>query len=280
MPAEAALEGAKEWLRDPAEVRLFNVAILEVIRDAVREDVFDLHAGYTETVAFEQLAAFAARICVRHGTTGLRFGVFGDEFGELPELAFAFAQQNPADFVGTTMVDHDFDGCAGATVFAELVEDRAGVGGMVNDAERVDEIVRLDGKKAAELLGVARAEADAIFEAENGGAPASQLHGFLREIDGRDLSARASEVYGVRADSAADFENFFATPTLELGESGDVIFDEVFAGFYLVEVFPGADRGGGMTDVARTGIPVVADARDFDVTKGHGESIQCGAFAG
>jgi hypothetical protein len=39
-----------------------------------------------------------------------------------------------------------------------------------------------------------------------------------------------SEIHGVRADAAADFQNAFAAPALEFRESGNVRFDAIFAG--------------------------------------------------
>src|SRR5215472_5576805 len=144
---------------------------------------------------------------------------------------------------------------------------------MVNHSKGVDQVVRLHGNKGAELLGVPGGKADVVFEAKNGSTLACQLHGLLGEVDCGDVRASAGEVDGVCADAAADFQDFFAAPTLEFGESGNVVFDEVFAGFYLVEIFLGADCGGRMANVAGTGVPIVADARDFDIGEGHGKSI-------
>lgn len=171
------------------------------------------------------------------------------------------------------MVDHDFDGCAGASVLAKTVEDGIGMRGVVDDAERVDEVVRLDGHKARELFGVAGIEADLILKAEDGCTGAGKLHGFFGEIDGRDFNAAAGEVDGVGADAAADFENFFAAPTVELGESGDVRLDEIFAGFDFVEILPRADGRRGVADIAGTAVPIIPDAGDFHFGERHDCSI-------
>src|SRR5712692_642752 len=140
------------------------------------------------------------------------------------------------------MVDHDFDGRAGPGVLTKLTENDIGVRGVVNDAEGVDQIVGLNGNEARELFGVARAEADLVLKPEDGSAGTGKLHGFFGEIDGSDLSAAAGEVDGVGADAAADFENFLATPALKLGKVGNVVFDEILAGFDFVKILPGADR--------------------------------------
>jgi hypothetical protein len=147
VPAEAAFEGAEERLRHPAEVRPFHIAILNVVRDTIGKDVLDLSFKDAKTVAFEELPAFAARISVGDGAACLRFRVFRDKVLQIPELAAAVGEQNPCDFVGTAMVDHDFEDRAGAGVLTELVEDDIGMRSVVDDAEGVDEIVRLDGSE-------------------------------------------------------------------------------------------------------------------------------------
>lgn len=77
------------------------------------------------------------------------------------------------------MVDHDFQARARTRVLTELVEDRAGMWRVVNHAKGIDQVVRLDGEKAAELLRISWAEADAILQTENGCALPRQLHRFL-----------------------------------------------------------------------------------------------------
>jgi hypothetical protein len=71
---------------------------------------------------------------------------------------------------------------------------------------------------------------NAVLEAEDGGAGASELHGFVGEIDRGDLRAGADEVDSISSDAAADFEDFLAAPAFELHEAGEVVFDEVFSG--------------------------------------------------
>lgn len=163
------------------------------------------------------------------------------------------------------MVDHDFQGGSGAGILAQLLEHGGGMRRVVNHAKGINQVIRLEGNEAAELLGVAAAKADAVFQAENGGAAAGQLHGFFGKIDGGDLGARAGKVDGVRADAAADFQDFLALPALELGKCRNVVLDEVLPGLDLVKIFLRADGRGGMPDVTGASIPVVADARDFDM---------------
>lgn len=167
------------------------------------------------------------------------------------------------------MVDHDFDRRPWTSVLTELLEDGIGMRRVMNHAERVDQIVRLDRNKAGEFFGVARAKSNSVFQPKDGGARAGQLHGFFGEIDGGDLRAGAGEVNRICPDAAADFEHLFATPSLELREPGDVVFHEVFASLHLVEVFLRTDGCSRMTNVTRTTVPVILYPRDFDFVKTH-----------
>src|SRR5205823_2548752 len=66
-----------------------------------------------------------------------------------------------------------------------------------------------------------------------------------------------------------DLEHLLAVPALELGEERNVRFDEVLAGFHLVEVLLAPDRPARMADVAGTAVPVLADALDRDRVEAH-----------
>ncbi len=160
-----------------------------------------------------------------------------------------------------------------ARVLAELFEDGVGVRGVMDYAEGVDQVVRLDGDEGGKLFGIAGAEADAVLQAEDFGALASEGHRFIGEVDGGDLGAVAGEVDRVGADAAANFQDFLAAPVLEVGEGGDVRFDQIFSGFDFVEIFFGADRLRGMADVAGTIVPVVPNAVDLDVGKCHAQTV-------
>ena len=235
--------------------------------------MLDFHVAHAEAMLFKKSAAFAACVGIGDRAAGLGFGVLGHEFGQLPELALAFGEQNPSDFVRPTMVDHHLDNSSGTRALTQLCEDRAGMRRVVNDAKVIDQVVGFHRNAAAELLRVACTKTDAIFEAEDNGALRRQIHGLVGKVHSRDLRAGAGEVDGVRAYAAADFQDFFAAPAVKVCECRNVIFDEVFPGFHLIEIFPGADRGGRMTDIAGTSVPVIADARDFDVSEGPGHSI-------
>ena len=162
------------------------------------------------------------------------------------------------------VIDHDFDrrskGDARIGVLAELIQDGVRARSVVDYAEGIDQVVGLDRDEGAQLFGVAGAKADAVLQAEDAGALAGEGHGFIGEIDGGDLGAVTREVDGVGADAAADFEDLFSAPALEVCKGGNVGLDQIFAGFDLVEIFFRAYRLCRVTDVAGTVIPVVPDA--------------------
>ena len=235
--------------------------------------MLDFHVAHAEAMLFQKSAAFAARVGIGDRAAGLGFGVLGHQFGQLPELALALGEQNPSDFVRAAMVDHDLDDRSGTRVLAQPREDRGGMRRVMNHAKAINQVVRFHRDEAAEILGIACAKTDAIFQAENRGALPRQLHGLVGKVHGGNLRAGAGEIDGVRADAAADFQDFLAVPAVEVGECRNVILDEVFPGFHLVEIFPRPYRSGRMVDIARAGVPVIADARDFDVAEGHGHNI-------
>src|SRR5437763_6891543 len=94
---------------------------------------------------------FATAIGVSDGAPRLGFRVFSDEVRQLPELAFAFGEQNPGYFVGTAMVDHDFDDRAVVSIPTQLLENEIGARSVVNDTEGIDQIVGLDRDKTREF---------------------------------------------------------------------------------------------------------------------------------
>jgi hypothetical protein len=103
MPAEAAFEGAEKRRWHRAGIPFFDVTVLLIVGNVVRKDVFHPSFLNAEAVALKELASFATRIGIGYGAAGLRFGILGDELFQLPELALAFGQQNPRNFIGAAM---------------------------------------------------------------------------------------------------------------------------------------------------------------------------------
>src|SRR5581483_6260856 len=130
----------------------------------------------------------------------------------------------------------------------------------MDDPEGVDQVVRLDGHEAAELLRIARVEL--ALQSEDREALAAERQALLRQVDRRELGARPSEVHRVRAEAATDLQDLLPTPALELREAGDVRLHEVLPCLDLVEVLARADHLGRVPNVARATIPVLADAGD------------------
>ena len=272
VPARALFKRAKHGRRYPREVWLADIAILDILGNAIREDVIDRDAGDFETVVLEKLPARFASVGVSDGTTSLRFGASGDQVVQLPEFPVTFGGDDPADLPGPFVIHHDFQRggvrpARGVGVSAKLFKDSVRMRSVVDDAERVDQVVRLDGDERRELFGVAGAKLDAIRQPEHFGALAGEGHGFIGEVDGGDLRAVAGEIDGVRANAAADLQNFFAAPAFEIRESRDMRLDEIFASFHFIEVFARADGLRGVADVTGTAVPIIADAVDLNLSK-------------
>ena len=79
------LEAAEEPVGHPAEVRLLDVPVLDVVADAIREDVIDGQVEDPEAGAFDERARLAARVGVGDRAAGLRLRVLRDELLGPPE---------------------------------------------------------------------------------------------------------------------------------------------------------------------------------------------------
>src|SRR5207245_4767600 len=131
---------------------------------------------------------------------------------------------------------------------------------VMDDSERVHEVVLLDRHDLVQLFGVA--EAEVRLEPEDLEALLAQLEALLGKVDHRDVRAGPSEVDGVGADAAADLEHFLAAPELELSELRDVGLDEILASLDLIEILARADRVGRVADIAGPSVPVGANLVD------------------
>jgi len=70
MPPEASLEPAKQRLRHPPPVPVLYIAVLDVVGDAIGEDVIGEDIGDLEWA--QKFFYPLSRICVRDWTPGLR----------------------------------------------------------------------------------------------------------------------------------------------------------------------------------------------------------------
>ncbi len=135
MPPETVFERSKDAARQPAKVPDLSIAVLHVILDLIRKNVIHANIIDTPSVVFKQAPAFGPRVAVGHRTTSLRLGIIGDEFFEFPELPFAIGQQDPQNFPGPAVIHHDFHGASRFHKCAQLIENAAGIGCVVDDAE-------------------------------------------------------------------------------------------------------------------------------------------------
>src|SRR5271167_3085764 len=98
VPAEVPLHPAVQTWRSPAPWPVFHILILDVFGDAVGKNVVDERVRHVESRMLDQRAALAERVGISYRASGLRFGMFGDQFFQLPELALAVSHQNPKHF--------------------------------------------------------------------------------------------------------------------------------------------------------------------------------------
>jgi hypothetical protein len=133
---------------------------------------------------------------------------------------------------------------------------------VVDDPERVDEVVRLVAERRPELLRVRLDELDAVGHAHHLSALRRERERLAREVDRSQLRAGAREVNRVGADTAAHLEDALSVPAVEVREGRNVRLDEVLAGLDLVEVLARPDRLRRMADVAGTRVPVALHVRD------------------
>src|SRR5205807_10290503 len=75
------------------------------------------------------------------------------------------------------------------------------------------------------------------------------------QLDDRHVGSGTGKVDRIGPDPAADLQNLFASPPLELSEAGDMRLDEIFPSLDLVEIFSRAHRTRRMPYIARTNVP-------------------------
>src|SRR5882762_2860353 len=273
MPPKPPFHPSEQRPRHPAEIPLFDILILNVVRYAIRKNVLGPDVRNSEAVPLQQPAPFAPRVGISHRASRLRFGVFRHQVLQFPELAFALRRQYPRDFPRPSMINHDLDRCSRAAVLPKLLQHRVRIRRVMNYPEGVNQIVPLWVNESAQLFGIARAESDALFHSEHRGTLAGQLHRLLGKVHGRDLRSRPRKIDRVRPDAAPDLEYFLSAPPLEIRESRNVIFHEIFPRFHLVEVFLRPHRRGRMPDVTGTAVPIIPDACNFHIGETHFDSI-------
>jgi hypothetical protein len=136
---------------------------------------------------------------------------------------------------------------------------------MMNHAEGIHQIESLCREDVRKLFGVAHVYGDTVAESIHLNAPARDVCGRVRQFDRCDSGSGAREVDRIGADAAPDLEHALAGPPGELGETGDVRFDEILALLDLIEVLARADRFRRVPDIAGPHVPIRADRVDRDI---------------
>src|SRR5262245_13683220 len=107
---------------------------------------------------------------------------------------------------------------------------------MMNDPERVHEVVQLGFHELRQALCIGGHKPDAILEAENPGALPRQLKRLVGEVDSGDECPSAREVDRIGPQATPDFEHAAILPARELSEGRNMRFDEVLSPLNLIEV--------------------------------------------
>ncbi len=139
------------------------------------------------------------------------------------------------------MVHHHLEDARGPHVLADLRDHVLRTRGVVDHAERVDQIVGINRNDLRQLLGVRPVECDAVLQAKHRRALPGQSQRLLREIHRRDAGPGPGEADRVRSNPAADLQDLLPVPPFELGEPGDVRLHEVLPGLNLLKILAGSD---------------------------------------
>src|SRR5581483_663830 len=191
--------------------------------------------------------------------------MFGDQLSSLAEVPLCVLQDHPQHLPRAPVVDHHLECPAGLQVVACLLEDALGVRRVMDDAERVHEVVLLDWDERRQLLRVPVVKRDPVGKTEYFGALLRDAHRLVGQLGDRHLGAVPREIDGVGADPASDLEHAPVAPTWKFGEAGNVGLDKVLASLDLVEVLLAPDGLRRVSDVAGPAVPVLADLLDRDV---------------
>jgi hypothetical protein len=68
----------KKRLRHPPKIPFFYIPVLDVVSNAIRENVFDLYPLHVEAVSFHKLPEFARAVGIGDRAAGLRLGITRD----------------------------------------------------------------------------------------------------------------------------------------------------------------------------------------------------------
>src|SRR5437899_2398836 len=140
------------------EIPKSHIAVLQIVRDAVRENVFDRNGVCLKTV--QQFLYAAGRIRVSHGRACLRLRMALDQFRKSPESTMAMAQQNLQCLPRVAVIDHDLQCRARPAAKTKLFDDPLRMRRVMYDAERIDQIVPTLRQERSEMFRVALVESN------------------------------------------------------------------------------------------------------------------------
>ena len=89
------LQPAEERLGHPAEIPDLDIAVLDVVRDAIGEDVIHPHLRDPKAVSLQQGPCLLTGKRIGDRAACLGFGVLRHQFLQPPELALAVGEYDP-----------------------------------------------------------------------------------------------------------------------------------------------------------------------------------------
>ena len=161
---------------EPAERQCLAVAVLDVVGHVIGEDVVDEQVVDVESVLLEQASRRPARIGVGDRTARLRLRVPRDHFIEPPEHPVRLPTHDRQHLPRPSGVHRQLQ-CRlrSCEVRADLLQDTRRVRRVMDDAKRVDEVIRPRRQALRQPFGVSFHERDAVSEPEYLSALARQI---------------------------------------------------------------------------------------------------------
>ena len=137
---------------------------------------------------------------------------------------------------------------------------------VLSDSQGKSQVIIVPGwQVVAEPLGIGAKEAYPIQKLKHFRPLPGELQGLFGKIHRGNQSTASGKVNRIGPHAAPDLQNLATPPPLEIRESGDVRFDFVLPSLDLLEVLSRSGNCSGVTEVTRSGVPVVAYRLDRNV---------------
>src|SRR4249920_1087043 len=143
MPAQRSLQRAEPAARQPLEIPMLTIAVIDVIGGSIGENVFYIDPIDGESIRFEQPLGVPVAVSVSHWTAGLGFGVPGHDFVGIPKASLSLQRHDPEHFPGIAIINHQLQSALRGEIRPQLSQDPFWMRTMMDHAEGIDKIIRL-----------------------------------------------------------------------------------------------------------------------------------------